>query len=194
MEWTRVVLKDSVTLHDVERVTAYNSSWSRYGFTPYNENELYRISWETDDEATKIHYIQDPRMGVRYFLVAGQGLDEAVAYLHKRLATYNDTDIAELMKSAQTIEDRELAVLHAGVAAPAKYDATYAGYLHQALDDSDPLVRQAAVEAAVAMGWPELRETLENLKNTDPDETVQQYAAQALKSLGKHSWATDPAQ
>ncbi|MDQ2808128.1 MAG: HEAT repeat domain-containing protein [Chloroflexota bacterium] len=192
MNWIRIVLKDSLELRDVERLAAYNTSWSQYAFTPYSENEMYRVAWETDGDATTIQYIQDPRMGVRYFLLSGVGIDTAAAFIRKRLATYSDSDIADLLQTAQTTEDRELAVLHAGVAAPAEYDATYAGYLQQALSDAEPLVRQAAVEAAVAMGWPQLRPPLEQLAQGDPVATVRQYADQALVSLRKHSWAAAP--
>jgi hypothetical protein len=53
---------------------------------------------------------------------------------------------------------------------------------------NDADVRKAAIFSTTYLGWQEFQEPLEELKNNDPDASVQKFAAVNLASLAKNYW------
>ena len=49
-------------------------------------------------------------------------------------------------------------------------------------------VRKAAIFATTYAGWVEFREPLQQLRTSDPEASVRNFADYTLESLAKHYW------
>jgi hypothetical protein len=81
------------------------------------------------------------------------------------------------VNEAKSPEDYISVIYRMAVAAPPFLDSRYFKLFEQVLANQNAKVRDAAVLAIGYVGWPEFRNILEQMKTSDPDQSVQESAA-----------------
>lgn len=84
------------------------------------------------------------------------------------------------------------AVYHTAAAAGPQPDPAALDFLVRSIADPDPVVRRAAVDAALVAFWPELREPLERVADADPDPDLRAFARETRDTLRDRVWDAPP--
>lgn len=100
-----------------------------------------------------VTYVEDHRIDARYLVVDGHDPSELALSIRNALPCLDLDDVRALIESA---ERRARGIAWCGVLAPERASEPILGWLRDALDDEDALVREAARFAAEATTWPEL--------------------------------------
>jgi hypothetical protein len=177
----RVVLTPEVTRDDVE-TAAWDLDFFTHHRTERQGDQPREDVWNTADEKSWLHEIEDHVTGLRYLVVRGEHVDATVKKLRKQLDTVTHTDALNALKDA-TGEDKLMALYQLGVAAPPDGNQRVAAALRKALlDDDDKDIRHAAVIAIAYTGYPELKDAVKEASENDPSEAVRSSAKGLLDS------------
>jgi HEAT repeats len=178
----RVVLRPEAGREDVDDV-ALDLDWLFLRNFPSSEERPYEDMWIDRDERTYIHYIEDHLVDLRYLVLNGPDADQLRSEVVAVLAVHQPADGPAAWESARSEADRIQAVHLLALTADPDDHAEAAGYLRRAAEDTGVEVRRAVILAATYVGWPELRELLTELAQSDPDPTVVRDARLALEGL-----------
>ena len=187
MRVTRAVLKETVTPRDLERAAGANG-WSLEDVIMSTPDSPFEKIWLASDGRTRIHYIEDALISVRYVAVPGEDPGPVMDEVNSSLDTYDREELGRMFDAAEDRGHMVRAVYHVGAAAPPEFDAELFAYFERAFGSADSEVRRAAVFATAYAPWPEFRERLQRLASDDPEPAVRDYAARMLESHVKHAW------
>lgn len=183
----RIVLKESVSNDDISRL-AWQESWELYNIIPRTEKAPLTKIWTTPDEQTGIHYIEDFYINARYILVRGKNQEKIAEKNRASLATYSVYELQDKLEKVTEKKECIGVILRLSAASTQDYEPKIFHDLKTMMYASDVDVRKAAIFSTTYLGWQEFREPLEELKNNDPDASVQKFAAVNLASLAKNYW------
>ena len=140
-----------------------------------------------DRTGTRIAFVDDYLVDVRYLYVDGPGEAqlEAQLYKAKEVATIPPAAIFKMLRRGAPRGERLLGIRYLAVTAPASPDQRWAKAFRALLADRDPDVRDAALQCASYPAWPELRRTAEKMTKHDPHPGVRETAAALVRSFKK---------
>jgi hypothetical protein len=147
------------------------------------------------DGCCTVTYLQDPLREIRYYHLAGTGLETHVTAIRRWLAAYDREQIEAMMMAAKTPAEKVVAVYHAAAFASIEPDPVILDFLTPSLADPEPVVCRAAVDAALVALWPDLRGPLERIAAGDPDADLQAFARETRETRetrGTRAWAAAP--
>src|SRR5262245_12367787 len=176
----RIALRESVTRQKLDSA-AWDNNWDFDQIIQRSETRPFEKIWLTPDEQTAIHYIEDFLLGINYLLIQGAEADQVAQQARATIETYSNADIRQMAQQAKGRDDNIRAVYYAAIAAPLQYDESFFKIFQQAFAHENPDVRSAGVVASGYVEWPEFREPLEKLQQSDPDETVREDARVMLE-------------
>lgn len=137
---------------------------------------LFQRHFRTRDGRATIAYVEDHRLGLRFFIVDGEDRDATIGHLRGAVALKDTESVLVAAESATAPEARTSAILALARLAPPAQDARWRAILEAALEHENEAVRAAAVLASAYIGWPELVPLLE--KNAAKDGET--HAARAI--------------
>ncbi len=186
---TRLCLQDAVSVGDLSSL-AWKLDWDIY--------EIYRGDgvltpfekvWRSRDEASAIHYVEDPLIGLRYLLLRGANQDAIAEQIREAIGILGREALSNEYQQATGPGELERSLRQMAVtAAPHRPDPDWLARFQQAGIHDSPRVRRAVVLAAVYTGWRGLAPLLTDLAAADPDQAVRSLARQALESLNCKDW------
>lgn len=131
---------------------------------------LFQRHWRTRDGRATIAYVEDHRLGLRFFIVDGEDRDATIGHLRGVIALKDTESVLVAAESATAPDARVSAILNLARIAPPALDARWKAILEAALEHENEAVRAASVLASAYIGWPELVPLLE--KNAARDGAV----------------------
>ncbi|WP_410597530.1 HEAT repeat domain-containing protein [Amycolatopsis sp. lyj-23] len=180
---SRIVLRPEVTREQVEDA-ALDLDWLFLQNWPRGEDRPYEDVWVDRDERTWIHYVEDHLVEARYLVVKGADVPAVESEARELLAAYRPEDALRAWDSATTADERVEAVHLLALTADPEDRSGSVAKLRAAASDDVTAVRRALVLVTTYVGWPELRQLLEDMTSNDPVEAVRQEARLALDGLG----------
>lgn len=164
------------------------NDWLLWGENQRSDDTPYEIIWSTDDEETRVHYIQDHAIEIAYFFVEGQAYEDVAREVQAMLAhyVYTKEDIIGMWHQAQTQSEKINAMYHVGAASPSSFDEDYYHLFQQAFADPDPEVRLAGVWAASYVAWSNMQELIRTVQTDDENSEVRDTAASLLRTYDQH--------
>ena len=144
---------------------------------------LFQRHWRTRDGRATIAYVEDHRLGLRFFIVDGEDRDATIGHLRGAVALKDTESVLVAAESATAPDARVGAILKLARLAPPALDARWKAILVAALEHENDAVRAAAVLASAYIGWPELIPLLE--KNAAKDGEV--HATRAITWIRRHA-------
>ncbi len=184
----RLCLKDSVMADEIS-VLAWELDWDIFDIIKAGDQTNFEKIWHSQDESTAIHYVEDRMIGVRYLLIRGARHQEIARQVRQSCAIYDREELTGLYDAAG--DEKTLAKvlrLMAVTAAPQTPDPDWLARFEQAGAHAQPVVRQAAVLAAVYTGWQGLAPMLTRLSRNEPDPATRTLAQKALAALERNDW------
>jgi hypothetical protein len=182
-KWQRLILKDPTSksaVHDL----AVDEHWrfTRRILANPDEAISYELVWLTSDGVTTVHYVEDDLVKFPYLVVKGEGdnLSQIADTIHRKLEVYSREEISDLVQQARTRGQKMEAIAFLGVSAPTSFDQSIFEGLVGAMSDRDPEVRRTAVWMTGYSAWPQYRELLTRLMESDTDESVRTDAGFVL--------------
>jgi hypothetical protein len=183
-----LILKDSMSESSMHALAKSNPWFLSEKVDRDPDNDIpFELIWETVDEQTSIHYIEDELVKFPYVVVKGKDVDKVVSKIRSKLDIYSDEELVQMFESASQHNEKMKAVARLGVASPQQFDSRFFNLLQQAFSDPDPEVRRTAVWCIGYASWAEFREVLEQIVASDPDESVREDAAYMLESYKQHN-------
>lgn len=189
-KWQRLILKDPTSksaIHDL----AVDEHWrfTRRVLANPEEAISYELVWLTSDGVTTVHYVEDDLVKFPYLVVKGEGenLRQIVNTIHHKLEVYSREEISELVQQARTRGQKMEAIAFLGVSAPKVLDQDIFDGIIGAMSDKDPEVRRTAVWMTGYAAWPQYKEPLTKLMESDPEETVRADAGFVLAGFDTES-------
>ena len=184
-------MQESVSRDEVETL-AWDKNWHFENEQPRSDHHPFdTITWITAGGQTVINYVDDYIINVRYLVIDGPESDTIVQQVRSALATYSNADIQRKFKNAQNRESRITAIYQLAIAAPQTFDEQLNEQLESVFADPDPQIRHAAIVAVGYIGWPELRQKLEQLKISDPESSIRHDAELMLEALARQAQSPD---
>jgi hypothetical protein len=170
------------TREDFEAVAA-QLGLVQHRVTPGDERRAYEQVWATPDQATAVHYLEDPLVGLPYLSLRGGDLQHYITAFVRHLEVLDGEDALEMAEGALQPGTQVEAIAHLAVTFP-EYDprafSLFWGYATRA---PDPVVREAAVNNMAYHAWPEFIPLLERIVAEDPEENVRRRAREILPHL-----------
>lgn len=183
----RIVLKESVSNDDISRL-AWQQSWELDDIIPRTEKTPLTKIWTTPDEQTGIHYIEDFYINARYILIRGKNQEKIAEKIRASLETYSTYELQEKLEKVTEKNECINFILRLSAASTQDYEPKIFHDLKTMMYASDADVRKAAIFSTTYLGWLQFREPLEELRNNDPDASVQKFATVTHASLAKNYW------
>ncbi|MFI9309552.1 HEAT repeat domain-containing protein [Streptomyces triculaminicus] len=181
----RLVLKSEVGRDDVE-LAAWEFDWNLVEMGEEGA-EVYIDIWQTDDEKTEIHYVEDRLIGLNYLTLRGGGVDMEVQRIETALQLWSLDDALESLRVV-TGRDEWLVTIYAiALTAPEGEERDdVVDVFREFAADPDPGIRQAVVVATGYRTWPALVEIVEELHRNDPVDHVRKNAGILLEGIRLH--------
>ena len=135
--------------------------WGEQGWVLTREvargpKRLFQRYWQTRDGTSTVGYVEDHRLGLRFFTVEGEGRDATLAHLRSALAFDDTESVLSAAESATDASARVGAILKIARLAPATADDRWTAMFQAGLAHENAAVRAASVLASAYVGWPEL--------------------------------------
>ena len=139
--------------------------------------------WKMDEEHS-FHYFECANYPVQYCIVVGTHPNDTLMHISVHLDFLDVDDLIGSFERATTVEEKELTTFALGLAAGENAEVDIYEHLRSSLNDPEPRVRLAGIDAAFIAGWEIFRQDFERLARTDPDPIVNKTAANALLESG----------
>jgi hypothetical protein len=140
---------------------------------------------DLDDRAV-IHYVDDVRIGVRYFVVKGE--QRWVQRIRQSFPIMTDEAIFERARTAGSDAERIEATFMIALVGGREPQKNALAELKASLHHASEEVRHAAILAAGYTSWPALEKDLEELAERDESPRVQDRAQRLLQQIAEHGW------
>jgi HEAT repeat protein len=176
----RAALVPRFEVSDIDLMDAFDD----LGATTQEPPEDARAAW-TLDGAT-VTYVLDSELDIELLAVEGPRRDQVAQQLRDRIPTFSSDDMPSLFRSLRsdssgTELSHRLGILTA--VAPERAEPELVKLFQRGFEHGDWLVRRRAAFYASMLKWPELRPLVEHLATDDPDESVRETAAVALRDF-----------
>ncbi|WP_159048726.1 hypothetical protein [Streptomyces sp. NRRL F-4489] len=184
----RLVLKDSVTPDDIERLVE-TLHWQLAGYVKKDADRGvdFAATWQID-EAVEAHFTEDSYADERYFVVSGAELgriEEALNNVQTKILIWSLDELILEVDGNIYPASKGKAVLRLGLGAPLKTVDSVKDRILGASKNPETRVRRRAVQAMAYTPWPEYWERLAEMAEGDPDETVAREAAFVMQALSE---------
>jgi hypothetical protein len=184
----RLAFSDEVGFADLARFAA-ERDWAAEtaaehpvpGDSPLEEDS-YVFVWRLGGTGTA-RFVDDEVTEVRYLVLQGEDAQASATALAEEFPTVTHQQCLDVLAGDPPDEERTKALETLGVIAPRQYDDAVAEAVRAGLDGHSPLIRSAAVSAAVQLSWAEFRGPVQRVAERDPDPNNRAYATNALYSL-----------
>lgn len=147
----------------------------------------YEEIWSNRAETVAVHYIEDDILGANYLLIEAEGaaeLTEVATLIGKRLDILSSADVVDWIRTAESTDEKLLAVAHLGASVDRPDVATIQQF-DALLQDPDVAVRRAAVVAASYLKHPEIDRALQRTANDEEDAEIRFAAKHILTVEGR---------
>ncbi|MRG94361.1 hypothetical protein [Polyangium spumosum] len=177
----RLLLKDGVGTDVVRQFAA--GQWFLWNRIEPLEHQPLVYEWATPASDCRIRYVDDHRLGLRWFDVEGPGAAATIELVRRSLPVYERAEIIALCSDAKTEAEGIWAAYKLAVTAEATFDAELFGCFGDLANHRDASVRRAAVYAMEQARWREFAGIAEPMAEDDPSEDVRARAAALVRAL-----------
>jgi len=157
--------------------------WTALGSLDVREAGSVETAWRIGPEHT-FHHVVSAAYGVHHCQVFGPDPDEPLRTIGRALRFLDVDAVAAAFDAAGNPRERAAATYALGLAAGTASEAAVLTRLVRALEDLEPAVRIAAVDAAFVTRRPELLALVGRLRD-DPDAGVRAVATTAIDEAGR---------
>jgi len=173
-----MVLRQSATRDDVDDAVL-RCGWQLTNVLDASAERPLQLIYATPDGRT-VYLIDDVRLGVTYLAVTGEGASEFLRRSVEGLSILR----GEQLTAAQLEGPVDLQAFRRGVAVPAlSLDSPSRGVVavfERAFAHADPQVRAIVLTAASYALWPELRASIERVRDGDSTPALRKTAAAVM--------------
>lgn len=160
--------------------------WGEQGWDLIEEvargpHRLFQRHWRTTDGRATVGYVEDHRLGLRFFTIEGEGREPTLAHLRSAIALEDTESAMTAAESATDATDRAGAILRLARLAPPVAKTRWIEMLRSGLAHENGAVRAAAVLAGAYIAWPEIIPLLEH----NPIETHSERAIAWIRHRSK---------
>lgn len=175
----RLLLKDGVGTEAVKQLAAQHwFLWNR--IEPLDDQPLV-YEWATNASECRIRYVDDHRLGLRWFDVEGPRCEGAIGVIRANLPVYDKEELVALCTAARTEAEGIWAAYKLAVFAGPSFDPELFGAFGDLANHRDASVRRAAVYAMEQARWRELVGVAEPMAEDDPSDEVRARAAAFIR-------------
>jgi len=140
--------------------------------------QTFELVFEAVDYGAWIYFVVEPVSNVPYVVVfGGQRGATWVKGLKRELGALSPKEVAHRWDSAQSHEERIVAVQMLGIAADVRPTAAFLARFEAALCHVDFDVREAGIDACARTGWAEVAPFLSAMALADPAARLREKAA-----------------
>lgn len=141
-------------------------------------------TWLAAPDQTQLHLVDDAFLDQRYLVATGASAGATVQQL-KAVADGADLQdtVTALRTPATSAADRAGALRRLAVLVPPTYDDAVMHLLADGLQQADPAVRAAALQAIAALGWPELLPLVHAVALADASDALRARATAIAKAF-----------
>lgn len=186
VKFVRRALVSVLDLKQIEKNENENG-WNLVHMTPARAaQEAREMIWSMGDDKNLVHYVEEPRINERYFLIEGENRMENLEKIAEVVPLYHPE---ELLEQAGKVEGKALIPLlpKLAVSAPQEKDEKYVKLFQQAVKNSDPDVRYEALVSMGFISWRDFERDIESAKK-DEEKDIAALAGFLLESLRKDVW------
>ncbi|MGW2650125.1 HEAT repeat domain-containing protein [Streptomyces sp. NPDC001393] len=182
----RLVLKDSVSPDDVERL-AETLNWRLESYVKRDADRDvdFSATWRADD-VTQAHFTEDGYADERYFVVSGvewSRIEEVLNGIQSEIEVWSLDELILEVDGNIYPASKGKAVLRLGLGAPLQAVDAVKDRILSASKNPEARVRRRAVRAIAYTPWPEYRERLAEMAEGDPDEMIAREAGVVVRAL-----------
>ncbi|MGA3525524.1 hypothetical protein [Melissospora conviva] len=144
------------------------------------EEESPEFVWQAG-EGGRVRLIQSATLGRSYLVVSGDDATVLAAPIRDAFPVFSEAEIVNLLDAARSDDDRIAALGLAAAAGFARYDDRVYKAVRAAMEETDALVRLAALTAAFYLRWRQFEPLVERLgESADASENVRITARNLL--------------
>ncbi|MDI1478171.1 hypothetical protein [Polyangium sp. y55x31] len=181
MQARRLLLKDGVQTEAVRQLAQGNwFLWNR--IEPLDHQPLV-YEWATPASDCRIRYVDDHRLGLKWFDVEGPRCEPVIDLIRRSLPVYERAEILTLCSEARTEAEGIWAAYKLAVTAGPTFDPELFGCFGDLANHREAGVRRAAIYAMEQARWREFAGIAEPMAEDDPNEDVRGRAAALVRAL-----------
>jgi hypothetical protein len=153
------------------------------GNAPGSESYSYRRTWGVA-AGLWLEYIEDLTTAVAVAVAFGEDGVQVVDLAGRLTGILRPCTRQELLTPVPAdapVPERIRAILRLALAAPPEFDGEIFSLLAAGFDDAEMQVRNAATWTTVYVDWPQLKDLLARVADSDPAEEMRRNARQLLR-------------
>lgn len=131
------------------------------------------------DRETKIIFVIDSIINMRYFLIEGpyeNTIKELIKHQSNIISIYEDEDVLLRYKSTASSQEERIHSVYAYFLNSNKFSADRYKIMKEMLHDDDEKVRETAIVGIGYVGWEEFKKNLDEMAKQDPKPSIQEKA------------------
>jgi len=175
-----MLLRGPVALHDIDAIVREMKARKIKDVT---SDPRHGIVWEQVWELVPgvfLQLLEDYRSRSLAMVIYSEDSDRVVKFSELVRQYVNPIDPEEILSdvaAASIDEDRAHAIVRAGFGSPFEFDERFFSVIRDAMTDKSPRVRAAGVWATTYSFWPQYREPLRRVAETESDPDLREEAA-----------------
>ncbi|MFE4247966.1 hypothetical protein ACFRU3_00520 [Streptomyces sp. NPDC056910] len=184
----RLILRDHVDAAAIRSFTQ-GAGWTFVGDIDRDPERgvFYEAKWGLGDGGS-VHYVVDEFADVHFMVVANEdpkAAQETLSRIEVALAVWTVDEMLNDCYVHVYPAGWAKSLMRLGAGAPLHATESVVSYVVFSSEHQDVQVRRAAVWAMVYAAWPEFKDALLRLADTDPDPRIAQDAQLALEQLAE---------
>jgi hypothetical protein len=179
----RIVVDPSHTQKEAERV-AWRLNWDFKDYVKKAEDVPYEVIYSTQDGA-EVHFLEDHVIGERYFVLEKKKAESIAKKIRKEVKTISVDDIPSYVEASDA-EKVKHGIAFSALLAPEKFDKRFFAWFERGFTHESAEVREQTIVASGYVGWPQLREKLQELAEGDTDNAIRKSAKRMLEGFELH--------
>jgi hypothetical protein len=136
----------------------------------------YQETLSNIDNTAEVKYIEDSLADLCYLQIAGPRGRQYTELFKGRIPFFTEDELFSSWDSAASVDDKIEAIVRIGISSYDQPPEPYVRRIREALEDSEPAVRDAGLVAFSYAPHEPLRPLIQQLRDCDPDAGVQQRA------------------
>lgn len=154
-----------------------DQGWEMVREIPRGPKQLFQRHWRTRDGGAQIGYVEDHRLGLRFFTVEGEGKEAALGRLRTAVSLEELNTALVVAETVNDAGDRAGAILKIARLAPEAEDPRWMKLLEDGLKHDNLAVRGAALIASAYIAWVDLTPLIQRTAG----EVLESQAEQAIR-------------